>query len=289
MQRSSIKWLLLGIIMLVLAGFFIVKLNSKSDDAGKNLGTVTRADLIKRVTISGNVIPKRQTLIAAPYNGYIKKIYVILGQSVKAGDPLVSIVKSLQIVEKEFPLRAPYDGIVVLLPKSEGEYVTTGSSDTNFIMRIDDLSQLYMAGTIPEANIINIKQGQKAVVHANPIHNKQYQGVIRDIALATQSQSNPFSQSQATYPVKLEILNPDHDLRSGMSVLADIIAAEQKQVLVLPHEYIHRQGKQYYVILANGERQDIVLGLQNNQFSEIVEGLTLGQKAQQVDYLVDNN
>ena len=285
MRRSYIKWLLLAIIMVAFLVFFIFGKISESDKTDQNLGTVVRSDLIKRITVSGNVVPKRKTLISAPYNGYIKKIYVSLGQAVKAGEPLVTIVKSLQIAEKEYPLRAPYDGIVVLIPKSEGEYVATGSDEKNFILRIDDLSQLYMTGTVPENSIVNIKVGLKASLRANSIQNKQYEGIIRDISLATQEQSNPFAQSQAIYPVKLEILNADSELRSGMSILADIIVAEKKQVLVLPHEYIYHQGQQYYVVLANGEQQNVVLGLQNNQFSEILEGLQEGQQVKQVNYL----
>ena len=69
-------------------------------DKNKNirLETVRKTDFIQKVTVPGTIIPFRQTIITAPYTGYVKKIYVKVGQKVNAGDPLVSVVESLQTV-----------------------------------------------------------------------------------------------------------------------------------------------------------------------------------------------
>ena len=103
-----------GIIILVLVTIFLLKSKEKSDsEKSIGIGLVIRQDLVQRVTIAGTVTPLKKTVITAPYSGYVKKIYVKIGDLVKRGDPIVSVVQSLQGGDDVFPLRSPLDGVVV--------------------------------------------------------------------------------------------------------------------------------------------------------------------------------
>ena len=109
------------------------------------LGKVERGDLVQRVTVAGTIIPSKRTVLMPPYQGYIKKIYVKVGEDVRAGDPIISVVQSLNAVSEIFPMRAPFSGRVVQVLRTEGEWVDEKSSDA-IMVRIDDISHLFVAG-----------------------------------------------------------------------------------------------------------------------------------------------
>ena len=48
-----------------------------------NRGTVAKGELIQRVTFSGTVSPNRKSVITAPYNGYVRNVYVRVGEKVQ--------------------------------------------------------------------------------------------------------------------------------------------------------------------------------------------------------------
>ncbi len=61
-----------------IAGFIYFRAETPSGPGkkGKRYGTVKRGDLVQRVTVSGMVHPHRRTVFVAPYDGYIRKLYV---------------------------------------------------------------------------------------------------------------------------------------------------------------------------------------------------------------------
>src|SRR4051812_25620135 len=56
---------------------------------------VERKDLVQRVTVSGTVASARQTVVQVSFEGYVKKLYVTMGEKVKKDQPLVTVVQSL--------------------------------------------------------------------------------------------------------------------------------------------------------------------------------------------------
>lgn len=271
------------ILLILIAGslYFSFFKSQKKNQIG--LGKVIRQDFIQRVTIGGTVVPLRKTIITSPYNGYIKKVYVKVGQEVKPNDALVSIVQSLQSPENVFPMRTPFSGVVVQIPKSEGEFVKEGDT-TSYIMRIDDRSKLYVLASAPEVDRARVKVEQEAIIKASAILDRNYKGVIRELALAANEQEM-WSRSQVIeYPIKIELLDFDEQLKSGMSVLIDVITNKKEGVIFLRHEFINRENDQYYVMLKNGKIQNVKLGLQNDEGFEVLEGLKEGDEVQRVDF-----
>lgn len=284
MRKLTYKKLPVFIFLFVIAiivYFAFFKVESRQNRLG--IGKAIRQDFIQRVTIGGTVVPLRKTIITSPYNGYVKKLYVKVGQEVKPNDALVSIVQSLQSPENVFPMRTPFSGVVVQIPKSEGEFIKEGDT-INYIMRIDDRSKLYVLASTPEVDRARINEGQEAIVKASAILDRSYKGIIRELALAANEQE-AWSRSQVIeYPVKIELLDFDEQIKSGMSVLIDIITNKKPQVVFLRHEFINRENEQYYVILKDGKRKNIKIGLQNDEGFEIIEGLNEGDEVSQVDF-----
>lgn len=251
------------------------------------LGSIERGDLTLKVTVAGGVVPRRMALITPPYNGYIKRLFLKVGDEVKVGAPVVSIAQTVGTADEEvFPLRSPLTGQVVQVLRAEGEYVNsqTGASSDAAIVRIDDLSKLFVEANVPEIEIAKLEIGQPVLIRVVAVPQKTFNGRILEIARAAKDQDR-WERSKVEFPIRIEILDPGPELRSGMSVVLDVIVKEAKDVLTVRHEFVQKEGKTYFVTLGDGTRRDIEVGMQNEDAFEVKRGLTEGDKVRQVDFL----
>lgn len=280
--------LFIFIIIAAVGALFYFKSSPKNKSTDKEqtrMGTVKKQDLIQRVTISGEVIPNRQTIILPPYKGYIKKIYVKIGDWVKEGDPIVSIVQSLQDNEEVFPLRTPFGGMVVSIQNSEGEFVKENTDPKDFIVKIVDMHKMFVRAKVPEIELVKVKLGQQAVIKVTPIMNRTYKGVVKELFLSPREKERWSDSTEVIFPVKIEFIEKDEALKPGMSAIIDIIANRKEGALTLAHEFILKKDNKYSVTLKNGEKRDITIGLQNEEFTEILSGIKEGDEIKQVDFL----
>lgn len=279
------KWSFLLFIGLVI--FSVLFIRSHQKITSENIGTVKREDLIQRSTIAGLVIPSHKTIISAPYNGYVHKLYVQIGQKVKTGDPIISVTQTVRGADEEvYPLRAPFPGTVVQVLRNEGEYVEQQVSQegSNGLVRIDDLSHFYIDAIAPEIEVQKLKIGQEALIKALAILDHPYHGKIEHIALAAKEQAS-WDRSRVEFPVRIRVLDSDSQFMSGMSVIADVITQKLKNVLTLRHEFVSKENNQYFVTTAEGIKKEIEVGAQNEEVFEIRKGLREGDSVRQVDFL----
>lgn len=250
---------------------------------GKRYGKVQRGDLSQRVTVSGLIRPLRKTVFVAPYSGYIKKLFVHVGQKVNAGDPVVSVVSNLTSPEQVFPIRAPFAGTVVDTPRYEGEYVTEKDSK-DIMVRVDDLSKFFVVGKAPELEASRIKTGMEVDVRVSALESGTLRGIVRDVDLAA-TESDGWKNQQATFDVQVEVLKPPPEIRSGQSAVIDITVNKFENVFYLPHEYVNQDGAKYFVITKKGKRKEIEIGHQSEMAIEVTKGLTEGEEVEQIDFL----
>lgn len=257
--------------------------SSGMPSGGKRYGKVKRGDLIQKVSVSGLVRPNRRTIFVAPYSGYVRKIYVSVGEKVSAGDPVISVVSSLMSPEPVFPIRAPFSGTVVDVPKSEGEYVSEKDAK-DVMVRIDDLSHFFVVAKAPELDAAKIQVGMDVQIRVSAVKEGVFKGAVRSVDLAAQ-EADGWKQQQATFDVKVDIQNPSQDIRSGQSAILDIVTAKYPNVLYLEHEFINQEGDKYFVITRRGDKVPVELGHQADTAAEIVKGLDEGTEVEQIDFL----
>jgi multidrug efflux pump subunit AcrA (membrane-fusion protein) len=281
--KSKLTWT----VVIILAGVGIFFWRNPSAQPAGNIGVVVRGDLVQRVTIAGSVNPNRKTVISAPYNGYVRKIYVEIGDHVKEGQAIVSVAQSLRSTDDEvYPLRAPFAGTVVQVLKTEGEYVdqqnTQGSGDE--MVRIDDLTHIFIEASAPEIEFSKLKIGQEGIIKASAVRSRSFKGKIVHISLAAKEQKD-WDRSRVEFPVIIAVTDNDGALKPGMSVIVDIITRKVKDVLTLRQEFVQKDKDQYFVIREDGTRKDISIGTQNEESFEIKSGLNEGDRVRQTDYL----
>lgn len=288
MIRFLVKLSLWIIVIAIIAAgiYFAPQLFPKPESHKNIIGTVKKADLEQRITFAGVITSKKRTIITAPYSGYIKELFVKIGDHVKKGDPVLSIAASLDSFEPVHPLRAPFAGVVSLIRKSQGEFVKENDAQ-DYVLRIDDLSKFFVEAKIPEIDRMKVAVGQEAIIKASAISNIPFHGVVQKVSLAPEEKNQGFSfggKSQVEYPVLIAIKDNDDRLKPGLSAIVDVIAASKKQVLTLGHEFVHDENGQSFVILENGSKQEVKIGLKNDEAVEIIEGLQEGEHVQQIEF-----
>lgn len=271
-------------LVLGLTAYFVIAPGQHR--SGKTrIGEARKDTMVQRVTIAGPIEAKRSTVVRAPYEGYVRRLYVSIGQRVKKGDPLVSVVQSLTGAEPAFPIRAPFEGVVVQVLKTEGQAVDKGDSK-DYILRVDDLSELHVNAKAPEIDIAKLKKGQKAKVKVSSITEETFSAQVTEMALAATSK-NDWQSTNVEFQVEITLTEGHPLLKPGMSAIVDVLTNQKENALLLDHEFIHKSGDQYYVLLENGKRQDIKVGIQNETSFEVLEGLSEHQRVRQVDFLAN--
>lgn len=265
----------------ILVWFFVWQKGESSD--GKRLGKIKRGDVIQRVTVSGQIRPLRRTAFVAPYAGYISKIYVKVGETIRANDPIVAVSSSLQSPEPVFPLRAPFAGTVVDVAKMEGEYVNEKDAK-DVIVRVDDVSKFFVYARAPELDATRIKKGMEVEVRVSAIDSGLMKGIVREIDLAAQD-ADGWKTQQSTFSVRVEILDPPEGLHSGQSAILDIVTNKISNVLYIEHEFINQEGDKYFVITKSGRRKPVAIGQQSDLAIEVKGGMMEGEEVQQIDFL----
>lgn len=273
-MTSATKNLLLGILsVVVIAGCGGGKGKRKVASAKAEMGNVELT-----VTLSGTVKPFRATVVSAPYTGYIRKLFVTVGDRVKKGDPLVSFSPNLTDEEQLYPIRAAYPGLISQVQKLEGDYVVQTGTDSK-VLKLEDISTLYIESEVPEADIAKIKAQQKATIRVNALPEQTFTGDIVQIFLSARDTDNAWDRKGGTFPIRIKVDNPVPELKTGLSAIVEIVVDSRKDVIRLAQEYVLRdKGKSYVLMASNKERREVELGLRSDAHVEIKKGLQPGEE-----------
>lgn len=273
-------------ILLLICLFLVSCFSSTSRLKGLPPAKVEKRDLFQRVTMAGSVESLRQQMVLAPYDGNVKKIYVAIGDKAQVGAPLVSIESNVSL-GSNFPLRANFPGTVTHIGVKEGEFVKN-KDENKVLVRLDDLSQLFIRAKVSEADYPKIEVGQKADISIQALPSKTYKGEVVEVSLAPAAATNNWRGREAIeYPVEIKLDHPSHDLKPGMSAIIDVITKEKKGALSIPHEYIQRKGWDFQIETMDGQVKKVKIGLQTDQYIELLDAPE-GLEVKPIDFYSDS-
>ena len=119
-------------------------------------------------------------------------------------------------------LSAPVSGVVLVRQAELGEVVSAGTP----VVTIADVDHLWMRGYINETDLGRVKWGQSATLHTDTFPDKMYQGRVSFIS--SQAEFTPKSvethkeRVTLVYRIKIDLDNPNHELKPGMPAEAVI-------------------------------------------------------------------
>ncbi len=166
-------------------------------------------------------------------------------------------------------VKAPFDGVVTGMFVEKGQLVSPGMP----IARIADPYTLRLEGTVSEAEIAWVKEGEPAVVTFDGF-GETVDGVV---------DWTGFEADPATGKFGVEILvsNPDLAIRPGVVARARVRKALHRDVLVIPRDAVLQEsGRNTVYVAVDGlaHARDITLGPGRGLLVAVSEGLRAGDR-----------
>jgi HlyD family secretion protein len=125
-------------------------------------------------------------------------------------------------------LRAPASGVVLVRQAELGEVMAPGTP----VVTIADVEHLWLRGYVSETDLGRIHWGQEATVRTDTFPGKAYRGRVSFIS--SEAEFTPKSvethkeRVTLVYRVKIDLDNPNHELKPGMPADATIDVSAKK-------------------------------------------------------------
>lgn len=123
---------------------------------------------------------------------------------------------------------APIDGIVISREVEVGQTVVSSMSVAN-LFTIADLDHMRVIGDVDEADIGQVKVGQRVEFGVDAYPDDKFEGTVTQVRLSPTTESNV-----VTYEVVVDAPNPEHKLIPGLTANLTIYTLEMSDVLTLP-------------------------------------------------------
>ncbi|MFC0229212.1 macrolide transporter subunit MacA [Serratia aquatilis] len=174
-------------------------------------------------------------------------------------------------------IEAPMDGDVVQITTLQGQTVIAAQQAPN-ILTLADMHTMLVKAQVSEADVINLKPGQKAWFTVLGDPNKRFDGVLKDIQPTPEKVNNAIF-----YYARFEVPNPDGLLRLQMTAQVHIQLSAVNDALAIPLVALGDQiaDERYHVsVLEQGkeEKREVTIGIRNNTDVQIVSGLSVGEE-----------
>jgi HlyD family secretion protein len=167
-------------------------------------------------------------------------------------------------------IKAPVAGTLITRNVESGDAVQPGK----VLMVLSPLGDVELVVQIDEKHLSQLRIGQVAVVSADAYSSQTFKATVSFI--------NPGVDAQrGSVTVKLKVAEPPAYLQQDMTVSLNIETARHPQVVMVPSDAVHNLSKSPWVMLVRDGhtfKQDIVLGMRGTPWSEVVSGLSPGDR-----------
>jgi Cu(I)/Ag(I) efflux system membrane fusion protein len=229
------------------------------------LGTVDRSQLGKGLALG------KQELAIPQYATNLLNLqrWIDTLRGLGMGDRQIEEMGLTGQMTQDVQIVSPAHGFVTSRNVSPGERFLKG--DTLF--EVVDLSRVWVLADAFEHEIQHIRTGAKAVV-SSPYQNKSYSAKVSEVLPI-------FDASTRTLKVRLEMENPEFDLRQDMFVDVEIPITLPPAIIVPVGAVLHSGSrKTVFVDRGNGffERREVETGWRMGEHIEILHGLMPGER-----------
>lgn len=165
---------------------------------------------------------------------------------------------------------APASGFVMELMAREGAQIAPGMP----LMKLADLSQVWLLVEIPEVQAGWIKEGRSAEARLKSLPGKVFEGRVDYLYPQLDTMTR-------TLKARLVFDNAEGALRPGMFADVTLFGGAQRDVLLVPTEAVIRTGTRTVVMVAEGEGRyrpaHVEAGPERDGETVILSGLEAGQ------------
>ncbi len=202
-----------------------------------------------------------------------QSIMRLLQQNQITLDQSVKDVELASIAKQYGTLYSPIDGIVIEA-SDENAGVNISIATTHYT--VVDPSSLRFQAEVEEVDIANILTGQSATVTLDALPDQPFTTMVASVDF----NSTTTSTGNTAYNVYLP-LTLDQRLRLDLSGTAEILVSEKINTLAVPSEAVLEDETGPYIINKSEkgyEKLYIKIGVETDEYYEVLEGLSEGQK-----------
>jgi RND family efflux transporter MFP subunit len=179
-------------------------------------------------------------------------------------DAAVAAARAARAHLADYAIRAPFAGLVLRRDAEPGDQAT--ASRVLFVIAAP--SSLRVTADLDERDVARVAIGQRAIIQADAFPGRTFPARVAELTPQGDSATRTFRLRLA--------LDPDTDLRAGLTVQANIICGQRPDAVLAPTQAL--RGDVLWVV-KNGraERRTVVRGALGAEMVEIREGLASGE------------
>ena len=126
-------------------------------------------------------------------------------------------------------IKSPIDGVVLKRAVDVGQTVAASMSTPTLFIIAKDLVQMKVMAAVDEADIGQVKAGQRVTFTVDAFQNDIFNGTVQEVRL------NPTTTSNVvTYTVVITAENPEQKLLPGMTATCTIVTQEITDAVIIP-------------------------------------------------------
>jgi membrane fusion protein (multidrug efflux system) len=255
----------------------LVSLNVKAGQRvskGQVLGKIDDAGLSQQVASLENQYTLAKTTFERQKNLWNQKIGSEI-QYLQAQTQMISAQRGVAQAKAQLAktvIRAPFTGTIDEVFVEKGQVVAPSAQG---LMRIVNLSNMYVSTSVPETYIGKLKVGTEVDVLLTSL-GKTYKGKVRQIG-------NFVNPSNRSFGIEVSVPNPENLLRPNQVANLKITDYVSKSTIVVPTNVIQEDGEGnkfvYTAINVSGKtgtakKAIVKLGQSSNNVTEILSGLS---------------
>lgn len=163
-------------------------------------------------------------------------------------------------------ITAPFSGTITAVEIKPGDQVGPGT----VAFGLADFSHLLVEVEVSEVDINRVRPGQPVTLTLDAAPGRTYEGRVVEVGL-----TGMVVQGMVNFPVTVEILQADDQVRPGMTTAVNIIVEQIQDVLLVPNRAVRLQdGKRVVYVLRDGApvAVPVVLGASSDTDSQVLEG-----------------
>jgi multidrug efflux pump subunit AcrA (membrane-fusion protein) len=225
------------------------------------------------VVINGDVLAVNQVSIFPTVAGKITKTNYQIGDRINQG-AVVAVVDPSRPgqVYSESPVVAPIGGTVLQAPAHRGDTVSTQTA----VYVVGDLSSLMVETFVPERFSGAAQRGLKAQVFLEAFPGEIFEAAVEEVSPVLDTASR-------TVRIRLGFSGQmDPRIKAGMYATVSLVTNTRRNVPVIPRTSVINTYGSWIVFIVDenniARRRVISLGLENENYVEILDGLEPGDK-----------
>ena len=200
----------------------------------------------------------------------LKQKLLLLGMSQQRIDSL----KSTSQISSEVTVSSPSSGTITSRTVNVGEVIEANRE----LMRVTDLSTVWVVGQVYEKDLATVRVGTGANVTSDAYPGRTFHGRVSYV-------DPKIDTATRTAQVRIELSNPGQILKIGMyvNVAFASMGVTPTRTVVVPKDAVQTIGNQQFVFIPTTNEREFVMravrvGPESNGFYPVIEGLGSGDR-----------